>query len=102
MTQNTQSNSDEQRFNGWLGPTQLEGSRARLQGADFALSLSRKNLRCKELLQTIRKDLEPAKKMVTVRIEQRHRHGGSSITGHHLDEFAGVEVAHRPAPASRG
>ena len=45
------------------------------------------------MLQPIRKDLEPAGKMLAVRIKQHHRHGRSSITGHHLDEFAGFEVA---------
>ncbi|OCP18453.1 MULTISPECIES: type IV secretion system protein VirB10 [unclassified Ensifer] len=40
MSQNTQSNSDEQRFNGLLRPTQLEGSRAGTLGnRDFIVAM---------------------------------------------------------------
>jgi type IV secretion system protein VirB10 len=45
MNQNTQSNSAEQRFNGWLRPAQLEGSRAGTLGdRDFIVAM-RSNLR---------------------------------------------------------
>jgi hypothetical protein len=45
-----------------------------------------------KLLKPFDKDVQAAGKMLTVGIEQSHWHRLGTMTGHHLDKFAGVQV----------
>ena len=70
-----------------LPPADTHGGKAARLPATFL-----QNLPFQKLFEPISKDLKPPGKMPAMRIEQIHRHRCGPMSGHHLDEFAGVEM----------